>query len=154
MKEAVALSLLLLCWPSRPQSVTTVSIFAIEPCQMNFTINPSSGAQEMTSCVYSLPGTDLTASDWPTCYLWCCPGLLQPVNNTYDDLQSCISTYSQQPFVRSPPQSWSRSSAFSSASSSSSFSSASLAAAGKGPVTQQGRSLSAHEVGDKGKVRG
>jgi hypothetical protein len=72
MKEAVALSLLLLCWPSRPQSVTTVNIFAIEPCQMNFTINPSSGAQEMTSCVYSLPGADLTASDWPTCYLWCC----------------------------------------------------------------------------------
>lgn len=94
-----------LLWTAAAQS-TIINIDAIEPCTFNFTFSSAANSSLLSSCSYFLPGATLNSSDWATCYLWCCPGLVQPVNSTLNDMQSCVAAFKETPFVSQSALSW------------------------------------------------
>lgn len=83
--------------------ISTVYISAVYQCYLTFSYRTDSKQYLLDNCTYFVMGYSnqpTTSNEFSSCYNFCCPGLVEPANKTINDMQTCIDTYANKPFVR------------------------------------------------------
>lgn len=68
----------------------TVTIDALFVCDMVFNYSSAAGQYNHQNCTYYVPGANKSYTTWAECYAFCCPGLRQPDNSTFNDMPKCL----------------------------------------------------------------